>query len=152
MERSPAKATGYSRRPDLRARETVLLVEDEDMVRSLTQRVLEGKGYRVFAAPCPADALELHARVPGRVDLLLTDVVMPGMGGRELSEKLREMQPGLRVLFMSGYTADEILRQGIHEEQVHFIQKPFLPDGLLRKVREVLSAPAPGVLQEPVLV
>lgn len=147
-ERSPAKATGYSRRPDLRVKETILLVEDEELVRSLTQRVLEGKGYRVFAAPCPADALDLHARVPGKVDMVLTDVVMPGMGGRELTERLREIQPDIKVLFMSGYTSDEVLRQGIHEEQVHFIQKPFSPDGLLRKVREVLIAP----VSEAVLV
>ncbi|WP_052640177.1 PAS domain-containing hybrid sensor histidine kinase/response regulator [Zavarzinella formosa] len=147
-DRSPAKPTGFSRRPDIRARETILLVEDEDMVRSLATRILEGKGYRVFAAPCPADAIDLHSRVPGQVDMLLSDVVMPGMGGRELADKLRDIQPDLRVLFMSGYTSDEVLRQGIREDMVHFVQKPFTPDGLLRKIRQVLTTP----LGEPRLV
>jgi two-component system, cell cycle sensor histidine kinase and response regulator CckA len=121
---------------------TVLLVEDEDLVRSLAQRVLESRGYRVFAAPSAADALELHARVPEPVDLVVTDVVMPGLGGRQLAERLRERQPGLRILFMSGYTTDEVLRQGIQEEEEHFIQKPFTPDALARKVRDVLVHPA----------
>jgi PAS domain S-box-containing protein len=121
---------------------TVLLVEDEDLVRSLAQRVLEARGYRVFAAPSAADALDLHARTPDPVDLVVTDVVMPGLGGRQLAERLRERQPGLRVLFMSGYTTDEVLRQGIQEEEEHFIQKPFTPDGLARKVRDVMVHPA----------
>jgi CheY-like chemotaxis protein len=141
-DRSPAKVTGYMRRADVRPRETVLLVEDEDLVRLLAKRVLEGKGYRVFAAPSGADALDLYPTLPGRVDLVVTDVVMPGMGGRELAGRLRDRQPGLRVLYMSGYTADEVLRQGIEAEAVHFIQKPFTPDGLARKVREVLLKPA----------
>jgi PAS domain S-box-containing protein len=140
-DRPPAKQTIYVRRSDLRTRETILLVEDEDMVRSLAQRVLEGKGYRVFAAPCGSDALELFEQIPGRVDLMITDVVMPGMGGRQVAECGRERQPDLRVLFMSGYTTDEVLRQGIEEEEVHFLQKPFTPDGLSRKVRDVLIRP-----------
>ncbi len=140
-DRPPAKTTGYSRRPDLTARETILLVEDEDLVRALAQRVLEGKGYRVFTAPCPADALTLFDTLPGRVDLLLSDVVMPGMGGRELAEKLRDARPDLKVLFMSGYTADEVLLEGVREDAVHFLQKPFTTDGLQRKVRDVLAAP-----------
>jgi CheY-like chemotaxis protein len=129
------------RRAEIRPRETVLLVEDEDLVRSLAQRVLEGKGYRVFTAPCGAEALELFPTLPARVDLVVTDVVMPGIGGRELAERLRERQPGLRILFMSGYTADEILRQGIEAEAVWFIEKPFTPDALARKVREILLRP-----------
>jgi PAS domain S-box-containing protein len=141
-DRTPAKSTAYVRRAELRCRGTVLLVEDEDLVRSLAQRVLESNGYRVFAAPCGADALELHGSIPGRVDVLLTDVVMPGMGGRNLAEAMRERQPDLRILFMSGYTTDEVLRQGIQAEAVHFLQKPFSPDGLARKVREVLLQPA----------
>jgi PAS domain S-box-containing protein len=146
-DRSPAKTTAYVRRTDLRTRETILLVEDEDLVRSLAQRVLESRGYRVFAAPCGEDAIELHSRVVGKIDLVLSDVVMPGMGGRLLSEQLRDRQPGLRTLFMSGYTNDEVLRQGIQAEEVHFIQKPFSPDGLARKVREVLALP----IQSPLL-
>jgi PAS domain S-box-containing protein len=141
-DRLPGKVTGFMRRADVSPREAVLLVEDEDLVRSLAKRVLEGKGYRVFTAQCGAEALDLFPTLPARVDLVVTDVVMPGMGGRELAERLREHQPGLRVLFMSGYTADEILRQGIEAEAVWFIQKPFAPDGLARKVREVLLRPA----------
>jgi PAS domain S-box-containing protein len=141
-DRPPAKGTGFMRRADVRPRGSVLLVEDEDLVRSLAKRVLEGKGYRVFTAPCGPEALELFPTLPDRVDLVVTDVVMPGMGGREMAERLRERQPGLKILFMSGYTADEVLRQGIEAEAVWFIQKPFTPDGLARKVREVLLRPA----------
>jgi CheY-like chemotaxis protein len=119
------------------------LVEDEELVRSLAKRVLERKGYRVFTALSAADALELFPTIPVRVELVVTDVVMPGMGGRELAERLRDRQPGLRVLFMSGYTTDEVLRQGIEAEAEHFIQKPFTPDGLARKVRDVLLRPTP---------
>jgi PAS domain S-box-containing protein len=146
---TPARTTVCVRRSDLRSRETILLVEDEDLVRSLARRVLEGRGYQVHAAPCGAEALEMFDRLPGRPDLVVTDVVMPGMGGRELAEQLRGRQPGLRVLFMSGYTTDEVLRQGIEAEAVHFLQKPFTPDSLARKVRDVLvkSANAP----QPVL-
>lgn len=140
-DRSPAKVTSYARRPELSARETVFIVEDEDLVRTLATRVLEAKGYRVFSAPCPADALDLFPQIPGHVDLLISDVVMPGMGGRKLAEKLTELQPDLRVLFMSGYTADEVLRQGISEEQVHFIHKPFTTEEFARKVRDVLLLP-----------
>jgi two-component system, cell cycle sensor histidine kinase and response regulator CckA len=149
-DKDPAKATARLRRPDLRPKETILLVEDEDLVRSLAQRVLEGKGYRVFATPCGADALDLLPTIPGRIDLLVTDVVMPGMGGRQVAEKLREIQTDLQILFMSGYTSDEVLRQGIEAERVHFLQKPFTPDGLFRKVREVLLKPVE--MPEPVSV
>jgi two-component system, cell cycle sensor histidine kinase and response regulator CckA len=146
IDRPAAKTTAYVRRTELRPRETILLVEDEDMVRTLAQRVLESRGYRVFAAPSGDDALELHERIPGHVDLLVTDVLMPGMGGRQLAERLQELQPDLRVLFMSGYTTDEVLRQGIQAEEVHFLQKPFTPDGLLRKARDVLSQPVERAL------
>jgi two-component system, cell cycle sensor histidine kinase and response regulator CckA len=141
---APAKATVYVRRADLRSRETILLVEDEDLVRSLARRVLEGRGYQVYAAPCGAEALELFDQLPGRPDLVVTDVVMPGMGGRELAERLRDRQPDLPVLFMSGYTTDDVLRQGIQAEAVHFLQKPFTPDSLARKVRDVLLKSADG--------
>ena len=100
LERDPAKATTMARRSDLRASQTILLVEDEDMVRTLAQRILEAKGYRVFAAPCGDDALALFEQIPGRVDLVVTDVVMPGLSGRQVAEKLRERKPELKVLFM----------------------------------------------------
>jgi two-component system, cell cycle sensor histidine kinase and response regulator CckA len=141
VDQPPAKPTVYVRRTELRKRETILLVEDEDMVRSLAQRILEGKGYRVFAAPCGADALELFDQISGPVDMMITDVVMPGMGGRQVAERLQEHHPELPVLFMSGYTNDEVLRQGIEEKDVNFLQKPFTPDELIRKVRDVLVKP-----------
>jgi CheY-like chemotaxis protein len=137
----PAPETLRPARAQPVSRETVLLVEDEDLVRSLAQRVLEQRGYRVFAAQGATDALDLHSQIPGRVDLVVTDVVMPGLGGRQLAERLRERQPDLPVLFMSGYTTDDVLRQGIQAEEMHFIQKPFTPDGLARKVRDVLHHP-----------
>src|SRR5262245_6764853 len=137
-EKPPAPPAPPPAANDSGPKGTVLLVEDEDLVRALAKRVLESRGYRVFATPSAAEALDLHARAPEPVDLVVTDVVMPGLGGRQLAERLRARQPGLRVLFMSGYTTDEVLRQGIQEEEEHFIQKPFTPDGLARKVREVL--------------
>ncbi|MBO0698677.1 MAG: PAS domain S-box protein [Zavarzinella sp.] len=140
-EKVPAAPAAPAPEPGRGPKGTVLLVEDEDLVRSLATRVLEARGYRVFAAPSAADALDLHARTADPVDLVVTDVVMPGLGGRQLAERLRERQPGLRVLFMSGYTTDEVLRQGIQEEEEHFIQKPFTPDSLARKVRDVLVGP-----------
>jgi CheY-like chemotaxis protein len=141
-EKPPAEPPTPAAGEETGPKGTVLLVEDEDLVRSLAQRVLESRGYRVFAAPSAADALDLHAKTSDRVDLVVTDVVMPGLGGRQLAERLRARQPGLRVLFMSGYTTDEVLRQGIEEQEEYFIQKPFTPDGLVRKVRDVLVRPS----------
>jgi CheY-like chemotaxis protein len=124
--------------------ETVLVVEDEPAVRLLTCRVLREGGYTVLEAgggPEAARAVEGHG---GPVHLLVTDVVLPGVGGRELAESLRAGHPGLLVLFVSGYTEDAVVRHGIREEQVHYLQKPFSPSGLLRKVRQVLDTPAGG--------
>jgi PAS domain S-box-containing protein len=143
FDAAPTKLSVNLRRADIQAGATVLLVEDEDLVRSLARRVLEGRGYRVIAAASGPDALEQFDQLTDRPDLVVTDVVMPGMGGRELAERLKSRHPPLRVLFMSGYTSDEVLRQGIEEEAVHFIQKPFTPDGLARKVRDVLVKAPP---------
>jgi CheY-like chemotaxis protein len=133
-----APASERPARAEPASKETVLLVEDEDLVRSLARRVLEQRGYRVYTAEGGEDALAVHSQISGKVDLVVTDVVMPGLGGRQLAEQLRLRQPDLRVLFMSGYTSDEILRQGIQAEQMYFIQKPFTPDSLARKVHDVL--------------
>ena len=117
--------------------ETILVVEDEASVRGLTRRILEQSGYRVLVAENGLAALE---RARGqRVDLLLTDVVMPRMSGRALADQLHESHPSLRVLYMSGYTADAIVRHGVLEAGVHFLQKPFTPAELSRRVREVLE-------------
>jgi len=120
--------------------ETVLLVEDEHAVRRLIQRVLEGAGYRVLAAEGPAEALRLCQRHPEPIDLMLTDVVMPLMSGRELASRTAAVRPEMRVLYVSGYMEDVIAHHGVLEPEIAFLGKPFAPDQLTRKVREVLDA------------
>ncbi len=122
--------------------ETILLVEDEPAVLALGQRLLEGLGYRVLAVGIPGEALRLAREHPGEIHLLVTDVVMPGMNGRELAQRTQSLRPGLRRLFVSGYTADIIARGGVIEEDVIFIQKPFSLQDLAVKVREALEADA----------
>jgi two-component system cell cycle sensor histidine kinase/response regulator CckA len=117
--------------------ETILVVEDEDMVRSLSREVLESCGYTVLEATNGMEALSMCAE--HEINLLITDIVMPQMGGRELAEKLSEAYPKIRVLFTSGYTDDAIVRHGIIEDDASFIQKPFNLDALARRVRELLD-------------
>ena len=119
--------------------ETILLVEDEAMILQMTTRMLELLGYQVLPASSPNEALTLVGEYPDEIQLLLTDVVMPGMNGRNLAAKLVSFHPGLKKLFMSGYTADVISHHGVLEEGVHFIQKPFSYKDLAVKLREVLS-------------
>jgi two-component system, cell cycle sensor histidine kinase and response regulator CckA len=119
--------------------ETVLLVEDAAPVRALARRSLEACGYRVLDASDGPTALELSARHGEAIDLLVTDVVMPGMSGRELAERLAPGRPSMKVLYTSGYTDDAMVRQGVLNAGVAFLQKPFVPDSLARKVREVLD-------------
>ncbi|MEO6526480.1 MAG: two-component regulator propeller domain-containing protein [Gemmatimonadaceae bacterium] len=123
---------------------TVLLVEDEDAVRRLASRVLMRSGYHVLTAATGDAALELAARHEGTIDLLLTDVVMPGMSGRELAERLLPLRPGMRLLYASGYTEDAIIRHGVSSQATAFLEKPFTPSALLRKVHEVLEADIPA--------
>jgi PAS domain S-box-containing protein len=125
-----------------RGTETVLLVEDEDMVRRMTREVLEGAGYRVLEASSGFEALRVSAGHDGNLDLLLTDVVMPGMSGRELSERLAPVRPTMKVLYMSGHTDDAIFHHGVTQAGTGFLQKPFTPDALERRVRELLGNPA----------
>jgi two-component system cell cycle sensor histidine kinase/response regulator CckA len=125
--------------PKLEGRETILLAEDEDVVRNLAREVLESYGYTVIAARNGEDAISVCDDHNGSIDLLVSDVVMPGMGGRELRDELVPKHQGMKVLFMSGYTDDAIVRYGVLESKVPFIQKPFTPDGLAAKVREVLD-------------
>jgi len=121
-------------------RETVLLVEDEDLVRRMTTEVLQDLGYRVLDASSGRTALQVSAR-PGRIDLVLTDVVMPGMGGREVWEAVSRQHPESRVLYMSGYTDDAIVHHGVLDAEVSLINKPFTPQELGQRVRAVLDAP-----------
>jgi signal transduction histidine kinase/ligand-binding sensor domain-containing protein/ActR/RegA family two-component response regulator len=122
---------------------TVLLVEDEDAVRRLASRVLSRSGYRVLAAASGEQAAAIAAQHEGAIDPLMTDVVMPGMSGRELAEQLLPRHPGMRLLYASGYTEDAIVRHGVSSLETAFLEKPFTPKALLRKVREVLDAVAP---------
>ena len=122
--------------------ETILVVEDEAEVRALAHEILEGLGYTVVVASTATDALLIAQRQVGLIDLLLTDVVMPRMSGRALAETLGEMRPEMKVLFMSGYTDDAIIRHGVLEEGVAFLEKPFTAAALARKVRAVLDATA----------
>jgi signal transduction histidine kinase len=119
--------------------ETVLLVEDEATVRALARKALRAHGYTVLEARAGAEALDVRAGHAGPVHLLLTDVVMPGMSGRELAERITRAHQGTRVLYMSGYTDDAVLRHGVLERGTAYIQKPFTPDVLARRVREVLD-------------
>jgi PAS domain S-box-containing protein len=119
--------------------ETILLVEDEAAVRALLGRALRGSGYTVLEAASGADALRLAEQHAGPIHLLVTDVVMPAMNGRQVAERLAELRPGVRALFVSGYTDDAVVRHGLGGEGPAFLQKPFTPDALARKVRELLD-------------
>ena len=119
--------------------ETVLLVEDEEAILKLGKRILERHGYTVLPAGTPSEAVALAERQKASIDLLITDVVMPEMNGRALMEKISAIRPGLRTLFMSGYTTNVIAQHGVLHEGVHFLQKPFSVRALLEKVREVLE-------------
>jgi PAS domain S-box-containing protein len=121
--------------------ETVLLVEDEDEVRRLVQEILEEHGYTVLPAAQPQDAVEICQAYRGRIELLLTDVVMPQMGGRELAERAGRIRPDIKVLFMSGYTEDATPGVGVPEPGEPFLKKPFTPAALTRKIREILEQP-----------
>ena len=123
--------------------ESLLLVEDEAAILKLGARMLQGMGYTVLSAGTPGQALDLALQHPGKIDLLITDVILPEMNGRELSGRLRFLFPGLKTLFMSGYTADIIAHRGFLDDGVCFIQKPFSRQDLAAKVREALDSAEP---------
>ncbi len=122
-----------------RGSETILLVEDEEAVRGLACRILERQGYRVIPAQHGRDAMEIATKEAGQIDLVLTDVVMPGMNGRGLVERLSGIRPAIKSLYMSGYTDDDIIRRGFIEPSKSFLQKPFTSEALLQTVRKVLD-------------
>ncbi len=124
--------------------ETLLLAEDDESIRALATRVLEALGYKLLVARTGREALQIVAEHKGSIHMIATDVVMPEMNGSQLVEKVLEARPGIRVLFMSGYTDDEVMRRGVINGQTAFLQKPFTPALLAHKVREVLDAPSLG--------
>jgi CheY-like chemotaxis protein len=136
-DRLPETAQGPG---DTRGTETILLVEDDPQVRTLTASLLRRSGYQVLEASSGGDALLLSDQHTSAIDLLLTDVVMPRLSGRELAERLALRRPTMRALYMSGYTNDAVVRHGVFEANADLLQKPFTPDALTRMVRSVLDA------------
>ena len=124
------------------AARVALLVEDEKQVRTVAERILRRQGYEVLVADGAAEALRMGEEHPSRIHLLVTDVVMPQMSGPEVARKLAARHPETKVLCMSGYTDDSIVRHGVLDARIAFLQKPFTPDQLARRVREVLDGGA----------
>jgi two-component system cell cycle sensor histidine kinase/response regulator CckA len=135
----PAATAGGGAGAASNGRETILLVEDESSLRDLAARALRARGFSVLVAADGAQALKTLEAHRGRIHLLATDVVMPNMDGRELADRLRARMPGLKVLFLSGYMDDALLRRGIFQADETLLQKPFTPGALAQKVREVLD-------------
>ena len=119
--------------------ETVLLVEDEESVRELVRETLKTRGYRVIEASDGIAGMRVSEEYQGNIEILITDVVMPGMSGRELAKRVAAARPNIRVLYLSGYTEDAIIHEGALEPGTGFLQKPFTLQVLARKVREVLQ-------------
>ena len=124
-------------RPD--GNETVMLVEDETQVRDLEARMLRQLGYTVLAAASGAEAMDISRAHPGKISLLVTDVVMPNMSGKQVADALLSSRPGLKVLYLSGYTEDIVVHHGVLDSGVDFLTKPFSREALARKIREILS-------------
>jgi CheY-like chemotaxis protein len=138
-EIAPA-ATEIKSESEFRGSETVLVVEDEVAVRALACRILQDRGYSVLEAANGMEGLRIAEEHAGDISLVITDVVMPGLGGRELVSQLEAVRPGIKALYISGYTDDAIVRHGILDPDVAFLQKPFTIDGFARKVREAIGS------------
>ena len=132
-------APGMEKQSEIEGNETILLVEDQDEVRALAQLMLETKGYKVLPAAGPTEAMQMFSQRKDCIHLLLTDVVMPVMNGTELAQKLIALCPEMKVVFMSGYTDDSVVRHGMLGSGMYYIQKPFTPQALVGKVREALG-------------
>ncbi len=126
----------------MKGAETILLVEDEESVRRVVARMLEHAGYQLISAANGVEAIALVDRYAGTIDLVVTDVVMPVMKGPAMVAQLCEGRPGLRVLYLSGYTDATVSQNGLLDARANFLQKPFASEALTRKVREVLDEPA----------
>lgn len=122
---------------------TVLLVEDEDAVRTVTRRILERDGFRVLEARSGLDGVSVATTAADPIDLLITDVHLPDIGGGEVAREIAKVQPRIRVLYLSGYSDEMLLDQGIATETASFIQKPFSSEVLRRRIRSLLKAPPP---------
>ena len=140
----PAASVSATRPPTARGTETILLVEDDPAVRGFANSILRDKGYAVLAPQHPAEAEQICAQHTGPIHLLLTDLVMPGMNGRELARRAAALRPQIKVLYMSGYTDDALARHQVSENIFAFVQKPFSPVVLEAKVREVLDSAEPS--------
>jgi signal transduction histidine kinase/ActR/RegA family two-component response regulator len=141
---SPEASPAVAPPPARTGTEKILLVEDEEGVRALARRILEGQGYTVLTASDAREALAVLNDPSNRIDLMLTDMVMPHMTGRDLAEKARELRPGLKILYMSGYTSTMISNQGLLDRDAVILLKPFTPDSLTRTIRQALEAGAPA--------
>ena len=132
--------------------ETILLVEDDELVRTLTSQVLELEGYSILTASSGSEAIERFYKSPKPIELLVTDVVMPDMNGLDLARELQQRAPDLRVLYVSGYLNDHVLPQMKLGKQSLFLTKPFLPQEFVGKVREILDAPGEREICGPALL
>ena len=147
VDESPTASQPVMSTASLLGTETILLTEDAPALRGMARQILERYGYTVLEAPSSKEALTLASSRPGPIHLLLTDVVMPGMSGRELAERFTAQRPEVKVLYMSGYTDDAVVRHGVLRPGTAYLQKPFTPETLGRKVREALdSAPVPALV------
>jgi CheY-like chemotaxis protein len=142
VDKAPSASDLKARPPaEIAGGETILLVEDEKALRKLQKRILTKAGYRILEASDGAKALRVAADEVGEIDLVLTDIEMPTLGGRGMVDELNELSPGMRVLFMSGYTDNEILRRGIGTAERQFLQKPFTAEALIAAVQAALGNP-----------
>jgi two-component system, cell cycle sensor histidine kinase and response regulator CckA len=132
---------GVMDRSRARGSETILLVEDDDAVRAVTRRALTRFGYSVLPAAGGDEALELAREHPDEIELLLTDIMMPGRNGVEVAQEIVEVRPHIRVFYMSGYADQDLVRQGLLKPGTRFLQKPFTPQELAERVREILGPP-----------